>query len=117
MPRPAFERWVLVGGFAAAAVYAVVAIVEVFANANPMVAIPYACTAVTIAAPLYIYARLLDPPRRDDPGEEGGPGPGPSGPEDPPPPSWWPEFERDFRAYTDAPASPPKRGERPRVPA
>jgi hypothetical protein len=116
MPRPAFERWVLVGGFAAAAVYAVVAIVEVFAATNPMVAIPYACTAVTIAAPLFIYARLLDPPRRDD-GEEGGPGSGPPGPEDPPPPSWWPDFERAFRAYTDAPPSPPERDERPRVPA
>jgi len=117
MRRPAFERWVLVGGFAAAAVYAVVAVVEVFVGKNPMIAIPYACTAVTIAAPLFIFARLLNPPGGGEPGEEGGPGSGPSGPEDPPPPSWWPEFEREFRTYADVPTSHPPRDERPRVPA
>lgn len=54
------------------------------------------CAALTLALSL-IAAPLLRPRRRDD-GDGGIGAPGP--PDDPSPP-WWPEFEREFRAYAD----------------
>jgi hypothetical protein len=54
------------------------------------------CAVLTLALSL-ITAPLLRPRRRDD-GDGGIGAPGP--PDDPPPP-WWPEFEREFRAYAD----------------
>ena len=55
------------------------------------------CALVTLGVAL-LAAPLMRP--RQDPGddEDGGGG---DGPEDPGPP-WWPEFERDFRAYVEA---------------
>jgi drug/metabolite transporter (DMT)-like permease len=52
------------------------------------------CAAVTLALAL-IVAPLLRPRRRDD----GNGGLGAPRPDEPPP--WWPEFEREFRAYTE----------------
>jgi hypothetical protein len=54
------------------------------------------CALVTLAVTL--LAAPLMRPRDDDDGRDDGPGRG--GPEDPEPP-WWPEFEREFRAYAD----------------
>jgi hypothetical protein len=122
MPRcSAFERWVLAGGFIVAAGYAAVAVVEVIVNPNAMVAIPFAVTAVTIAAPLLIVSRVLDSPRGDEPGGDGpgdvDSGPSPGGGDQPTSPSWWPEFERDFRAHVDARRSRAPERERPCTPA
>lgn len=89
-----------------AAAYAVVALVAVIVSKDGAVAIPFACTAVTIAAPLVVVSRVLDPPRRDEPGGEGSGdnnGSGPGGGHDPTSPSWWPEFEREFWAHVDSP--------------
>ena len=44
-----------------------------------------------------LAAPLMGP--RGDDGDDGGGGRG-DGPEDPGPP-WWPQFEREFRAYAD----------------
>jgi hypothetical protein len=46
------------------------------------------------------------------PGDEGGGGGGPEPPDEDPEPPWWPEFERDFRAYARGPRDPG-----PRTPA
>jgi hypothetical protein len=98
-----FERWVLAAGFAVAAAYAVVAVVEVIANDNPGVAIPFAYVALSIAGPLAAVSRLLGPSRQGPDGDGSGDGDD-SGPSDdggggePTPPSWWPEFERAFWA-------------------
>ena len=53
------------------------------------------CAALTLAVAL-LGARLLRPGR--PPGGEGGP---PA--DEPEPPPWWPDFERDFRAYASCP--------------
>jgi hypothetical protein len=123
MPRcSAFERWVLAGGFIVAAAYAVIAAVEVVVNPNPLVAIPFAVTAVSIATPLILVSRVIGVPRNDEPGGDGpgdvGSDPPPGGGDDPASPSWWPEFERDFWAHVDARGGPhsPER-ERPGTPA
>lgn len=82
--------------------YAVVALVEALATSHPAVAIPFACTAATIAGPLAIVARLFDSPGLDGPTAEDpadGNGPGPGGGGDGPTPPWWPEFEREFWAH------------------
>ena len=55
------------------------------------------CALLTLGIAL-LSAPLMQP-RRDDGGDDDGRGP--HGPEDPDPP-WWPEFERDFRAYAEA---------------
>jgi hypothetical protein len=55
------------------------------------------CALVTLAVTL-LAAPLMRPRGDDDDGRDDGPGRG--GPEDPEPP-WWPEFEREFRAYAD----------------
>jgi hypothetical protein len=55
------------------------------------------CALLTIGVAL-LAAPLMQ--RRDD-GPGGGGGPGPPNPWNPDPP-WWPEFEREFRAYADA---------------
>jgi hypothetical protein len=52
------------------------------------------CAIVTFGGAL-LAAPLLAP-RGDDGGDDGGGGP--RLPEDPEPP-WWPDFEREFRAY------------------
>ena len=57
------------------------------------------CAAVTLAVAL--LAAPLMAPRRDDGEDGGGGGGGPDGPGGGEPP-WWPEFERDFRAYSEA---------------
>ena len=55
------------------------------------------CALLTLGVAL--LAAPLMQPRRDDGGDdEDGGGPGP----DDPGPPWWPEFERDFRAYAAA---------------
>jgi hypothetical protein len=54
------------------------------------------CAVVTLVLSL-VAAPLLRPRRRGDDGD-GGVSPPPR-PDEPPP--WWPEFERDFRAYAD----------------
>ena len=54
------------------------------------------CAVLTLAIAL-VAAPLMRPKRGDD-DDDGGPGRG--GPE-PPEPPWWPEFEREFRAYAD----------------
>jgi hypothetical protein len=54
------------------------------------------CALVTLVLSLLV-APLLRPVRRDD--GDGGIGP-PRWPDEPPPP-WWPEFEREFRAYAE----------------
>jgi hypothetical protein len=54
------------------------------------------CAVLTLGLSL-ITAPLLRPRRRDD--GDGGIGP-PRESGDPPPP-WWPEFEREFRAYAE----------------
>ena len=53
------------------------------------------CAALTLAVAL-LGARLLRPNRPPD-----DPGPPPAG--EPEPPPWWPDFERDFRAYASRP--------------
>ena len=53
------------------------------------------CAALTLAVAL-IGARLLRPQR-----PPGGPGRRRAG--EPEPPPWWPDFERDFRAYASRP--------------
>jgi len=65
------------------------------------------CAALT--ASLTLVARpLLRPPA-------GGGGGGRSGTEEPSPPPWWPEFERDFRSYSNDARHP--RAPRERTPA
>jgi hypothetical protein len=54
------------------------------------------CSVVTLVLAL-IAAPLLRPRRRRDDGD-GGVG-RPPGPDEPPP--WWPDFEREFRAYSE----------------
>ena len=44
-----------------------------------------------------LAAPLMGPRGDDGNGDDGGPG---DGPQDPGPP-WWPQFEREFRAYAD----------------
>jgi hypothetical protein len=100
------QRWAFVGGFAVAAAYAVVALVELFASDNAVAAIPFAYVAVCIAGPLAVVARFVGPARADEQdGESPGGGPGPSGGggDDPSAPPWWPDFAHDFWAYVDAP--------------
>ena len=53
------------------------------------------CAAVTLTVTL-LAAPLADPRRDDDGGGGGGGHGGPDG-GDPP---WWPDFEREFRAYS-----------------
>ncbi len=53
------------------------------------------CAALTLAVAV-AGARLVRPRRPPD--DPGGP---PAGEPDPPP--WWPDFERDFRAYASRP--------------
>ena len=53
------------------------------------------CAALTLAVAL-LGARLVRPDR-----PPGGPGPPPA--DEPEPPPWWPDFERDFRAYASRP--------------
>ncbi len=55
------------------------------------------CAVVSLALSL-VVAPLLRPRGRGDDGD-GGIG-RPRGPDEPPPP-WWPEFEREFRAYAE----------------
>jgi hypothetical protein len=100
VPSRALERWVLAAGFAVAAAYAIVALVEVVAGHNPGVAIPFAYVALSIAGPLAAVSRLL---RTEPPGPGGdGDGHDPSDDGDEPkPPPWWPEFEREFWAEVD----------------
>jgi hypothetical protein len=45
---------------------------------------------LTLAVALLAAPLLQPPPPPDDPGD---------GTPDPEPPPWWPEFEREFRAY------------------
>jgi hypothetical protein len=98
VPSRALERWVLAAGFAVAAAYAIVALVEVLAGHNPGVAIPFAYVALSIAGPLAVVSRLL---RSEPPGPDGdGDGPSDDG-DEPEPPSWWPEFESEFWAEVD----------------
>ena len=54
------------------------------------------CAGLTLAVAV-VAAPLLRPrrPPPDDPGEPRG--------VEPEPPPWWPEFERDFRAYASRP--------------
>ena len=53
------------------------------------------CAGLTLAVAL-VGARLVRPNRPpDDPGDPP--------PDEPEPPPWWPEFERDFRAYASRP--------------
>ncbi len=54
------------------------------------------CAAVTLAGSL-LAAPLMRP--RGDDGDDGGGG-GPDGPDGDEPP-WWPDFEREFRAYAE----------------
>lgn len=94
-------------GFGVAIGYAIVALVEALVNSDPAVAIPFACTAATIAGPLAIVARLLDAPGRNGPSAEDpadGNGPGPGGGDDDPTPPWWPEFESEFWARVESEA-------------
>jgi hypothetical protein len=100
VPSRALERWVLAAGFAVAAAYAIVALIEAVAGHNPAVAIPFAYVALSIAGPLAAVSRLL----RSEPPGPGGDGDGrdPSDDGDEPnPPSWWPDFEREFWAEVD----------------
>ena len=53
------------------------------------------CAALTLAVTL-VGARLVRPRR-----PPGGPGRPPAG--EPEPPPWWPDFEREFRAYASRP--------------
>lgn len=107
MSHAASQRWAIAGGLAVAAAYAVVAVVEVIVSKDAAVAIPFAYTAVCIAAPLVVVSRFLDSPRRDEPGGEGsggnnGPEPSDGGGDDPGSASWWPEFEQEFWAHVDS---------------
>jgi len=56
------------------------------------------CAALSLAVAV-LAAPLLEP--RRPPGN-----PGESRAEDPEPPPWWPEFERDFRAHAAQPRTP-----------
>jgi hypothetical protein len=108
MSRSPSQRWALIGGFAVAAVYAVVALVEVFVNSNAAAAIPFAYVGVCIAGPLAVVARFVGSPHAPESGDEGpgggnGPGPSDDGDGDPGAPPWWGEFEQEFWAQVDAP--------------
>ena len=111
MSRSPSQRWALIGGFAVAGVYAVVALIEVFMNNNAAAAIPFAYVGVCIAGPLAVVARFVGSPHADESGGEGsgGSGPGPSDDDggDPGAPSWWGEFEREFWAHVDSPRPRP----------
>jgi hypothetical protein len=54
------------------------------------------CALLTLAVALVAAPMMRPPPE----GEDGDDGPHPGGPEDPEPP-WWPQFERELRAYAD----------------
>jgi hypothetical protein len=53
------------------------------------------CAALTLAVAL-VGARLVRPHRPPD-------GPGRPPADEPEPPPWWPDFEREFRAYASRP--------------
>jgi hypothetical protein len=56
------------------------------------------CGCATVTLGVALLAAPLMEPRGNDDGDDGGPG---TSPDDPDPP-WWPEFEREFRAYDEA---------------
>ena len=115
MSEVAFQRWVLRGGFAVAALSVVIALMQLMTADRSAEAIPYAYTAVSIAGPLIVVSRLLRTEPRGgtgDGGPGGGPGPGPPGGGEPKPPPWWPEFEAEFWAHVDSQAA-----DQPRPPA
>jgi len=111
------QCWALAVGFAVAAIYAAVALVELLVGTNPSLAVPFAYTAVSIAGPLTVLAMVLRASRDDYPDDEdpGGDGPGPDdgGSDDPPPPPWWPEFEREFHAHVERHAAREQSENRP----
>jgi hypothetical protein len=85
------RRW----GAGVSAGYAVLGVIGAAVLHVPRSALLFAlCALVTLALAL-VVAPMLGP-RRDD--GDGGIGP-PRRPEEPPP--WWPEFEREFRAYAE----------------
>ena len=75
-----------------------------------MVFIVFVCV-IAFGFVAFVLARATRPDERDDDGDDGPPGrgwrrprPKPRGPE----PSWWPEFEREFRAYVRATSRSPR---------
>ena len=99
------ERWSVAGGFALAAAHLLAALGEAILASDARMALPFVFVAVLIAGPLAIVSRALltpphgdGPPRPDDHGQNG---PGGGGDDDPSP-SWWPQFERAFRAHVAA---------------
>lgn len=83
-------------GAGVSAGYAVLAVAGAFAGV-PNAEVLFGLCAVLTLALSFIAAPLLRPRRHDD--GDGGIS-APRAPDDPPPP-WWPEFERDFRAYAE----------------
>ena len=84
-----------VWGAGVSAGYLVLAVVGALLGV-PNAEVLFGLSAVLTLTLSLVTAPLLKPRRRDD-GDGGISAPPPG---DPPPP-WWPEFEREFRAYTE----------------
>jgi hypothetical protein len=84
-------------GAAVSAGYAVLGVVGAAVLHIPGAEVLFGLCAVVTLVLALVIAPLLRPRRRDD----GEGGIGARLPDEPPPPPWWPEFEREFRAYAE----------------
>ena len=86
-------------GLAVAVVHVVLGLVGDFVLQVPSALLFFGLSAGLTLAVALLTAPLLRPRRRPD-------DPGGLRRDDPEPPPWWPEFERDFRAYARRPRTP-----------
>jgi hypothetical protein len=86
-------------GGAAAALEAGLGVTALVAFGPAEIAFYALCCAVATVVVTAGLWRLLGLPARGTGGGLGGGGGAPTGPGGPPEPSWWPAFERDFRAH------------------
>ena len=86
-------------GLAVAAIHVVLGLVGDFVLQVPSALLFFGLSAALTLAVALLTAPLLRPRRPPD-------DPGGLRRDDPEPPPWWPEFERDFRAYARRPRTP-----------
>ena len=85
-------------GLAVAALHVVLGLVGDVVLQVPSALLLFGLSAALTLAVALLTAPLLQPRRPpDDPGRRR---------DDPEPPPWWPEFEREFRAYASRPRTP-----------
>ena len=94
-----FRTHLSIAGFGLAAVYAVLALIELVAVGDSRTALFFGISAVVTAALIAVLLPLLAPRGGDSDDDDGG-GRGGGG-DRPQPPPWWPEFEREFWSHVD----------------